>query len=109
MKEYNTKMLISGIVHSSIVLGFYLYALIVNEPEIIIRSLHYYSIFCLIAADIRWRYMYDTIKPNSYVLGGKLFKKIAPCFIDEQPKMNAIMVRTYIWLAIVIIGIFTCP
>lgn len=107
MKKFDGKMLIIGIVHAVVVLGAYFYTLTVKNDGFTPALLHYYSILCLVIASFRWLFMYDAKDPAADVFGIGFSKRKIPQYIEGEPKMNSVMVRSYIWLGVVIIGAIT--
>ena len=51
--------------------------------------------------------MYDAKDPAADVFGIGFSKRKIPQYIEGKPKMNSVMVRSYIWLGVVIIGAIT--
>ena len=105
--KYNKKMLFAGITHAVLILGGYIYTFSTQGEHLFLSILHYYSILCSAIAIIRWLFMYDALKPSADVFGVGFNKRTLPHYIEGQPNMNSIMVRFYVWLAVVLFGIVT--
>ncbi len=106
MKQYDTKMLVSGLIHAAIVLGLIIYSIAIKTSEMTNLGMFFYCFLCVSAADLRWSFMYEAYKPDSKVLSAKFVKPL-PHFVDDQPKMNSIMARTYIWFVVSLVRFFT--